>query len=136
RDLLKLISRQIVDRLMVNNLVTSLKSQLKRSETNQKKLAHDFRGPIGGIIGLTDLILEDLEAHSLEELQKFLSLINQSGTSLLALSDDILEKDFDTTTNQTSRLKENEINLIHLKEKITNLLAPQIKVKNINFNLC
>lgn len=135
RDLLKLISRQIVDRLMVNNLVTSLKSQLKRSETNQKKLAHDFRGPIGGIIGLTDLILEDVEAQDLKELEEFLSLINQSGKSLLALSDDILEKDFDTATNHLSRMKENEINLIHLKEKITNLLAPQIKMKNITFNL-
>lgn len=135
KDLLRLIARQIVDRLRVNNLVANLKNQLKESELCQKKLAHDIRGPIGGIIGLADLILDEEVIPDSKEIMEYSEMIKQSSLSLIDLSKDILTKDFDGKSYRSRDLKEGETNLLMLKETISNLLAPQIKVKNINFRV-
>ena len=135
KEVLRLIARQIVDRLRLNNLVADLKNKLKESELNQKKLAHDIRGPIGGILGLSDLILEEDELTSPQEILEYSEMIKQSSLSLLDLSKDILSKGFDGNSNRSQELKEGDTNLVNLKETILRLLAPQIKVKNIAFNV-
>lgn len=133
KDIFKLIGRQVVDRLMANNLVSRLKNQLIKSETTQKKLAHDFRGPVGGIIGLSDLILDEDDEIEMEEIFEYVTLIKESGNSLIDLSNDILQKDFNKFSQHFSSLKEGETNLVIIKERIIQLLAPQIKVKNLSF---
>lgn len=135
KETLRLIARQIVDRLRVNNLVSSLKKNLKDSELSQKKLAHDIRGPIGGILGLSNLMLDDVEPMVKEEMLEYTEMIKQSSLSLLELSKEILNRDFDEQVNRTRNLKEGEINLVSLKATIVQLLAPQIKVKKINFEV-
>lgn len=135
KEVLRLIGRQIVDRLRVNNLVSNLKNKLKESELCQKKLAHDIRGPIGGIIGLSDLILDDENEVTREEVLKYTEMIKHSSESLLDLSKDILTKNFDGNSNRTRELKEGETNLVQLKETIIHLLAPQVKVKQIGLKV-
>lgn len=135
KDVLRLIARQIVDRLRVNNLVANLKNKVKEAELNQKKLAHDIRGPISGVIGLTDLILDEELAASSQEIKEYTEMIKQSSISLLDLSKDILSKEFDDNANRSPELNEGETNLVKLKETIVRLLAPQLKVKNIDFNV-
>ncbi|WP_339864148.1 ATP-binding protein [uncultured Algoriphagus sp.] len=135
KEVLKLIARQIVDRLRVNNLVSNLKNKLKESELSQKKLAHDIRGPIGGIIGLSELILDDENEVTREEVLEYTEMIKHSSESLLDLSKDILTNDFDANSNRTRELKEGETNLVKLKETIERLLAPQVKVKQIGLQV-
>lgn len=135
KEILRLIARQVVDRLRVNNLLADLKNRLKESELNQKKLAHDIRGPIGGMIGLSDLIIDDGNPVDLQEIQECAEMIKQSGLSLLDLSRDILSKEFDGNSRRSSELKEDETNLVKLNDTISRLLAPQIKVKNIDFKV-
>ncbi|MEB2777854.1 ATP-binding protein [Algoriphagus sp. D3-2-R+10] len=136
KEILRLIARQIVDRLRVNNLLADLKNRLKESELSQKKLAHDIRGPIGGIIGLSDLLLNDNgDPVDLQEIQECAEMIKHSGLSLLDLSKDILSKEFDGNSRRSSELKEYETNLVKLNDTILRLLAPQIKVKNIDFKV-
>jgi len=135
KEVLRLIARQIVDRLRLNNLVADLKNKLKESELNQKKLAHDIRGPIGGILGLSDLILEEDELTTHQEILEYSEMIKQSSLSLLDLSKDILSKEFDGNSNGSRDLREGETSLVKLKETILKLLAPQIKVKQINFDV-
>ena len=135
KEVLRLIARQIVDRLRLNTLVADLKNKLKESELNQKKLAHDIRGPIGGILGLSDLILEEDELTTHQEILEYSEMIKQSSLSLLDLSKDILSKGFDGNSNRSRDLKEGETSLVKLKETILKLLAPQIKVKQINFDV-
>lgn len=135
KDVLRMIARQIVDRLRVNNLVANLKNKLKESELSQKKLAHDIRGPIGGIIGLADLILDEEVVPNSNEIMEYSEMIKQSSLSLIDLSKDILTKEFDGISLLSCDLKEGETNLLKLKETISHLLAPQVKVKNINFSV-
>ncbi len=135
KESLKLIAMQIVDRLRVNNLVENLRSKVKESELSQKKLAHDIRGPIGGILGLSNLILDEETPLDRKEIVDYAHMIKQSSSSLLELSRDILSQGFDENSNRSRILKEGEINLVKLKETILRLLAPQIEVKQISFDV-
>ena len=135
KEMLKLIARQIVDRLRVNSLVANLKNKVNEAELSQRKLAHDIRGPIGGITGLSDLILEEDEPLDRQEILEYAELIKQSSLSLLDLSKVILSRGYDSHSNRSPELKEGQTNLVQLKETISKLLAPQITVKHINFDL-
>ena len=135
KDILRLIARQVVDRLRVNNLVADLKNKVKQSELNQKKLAHDVRGPIGGIMGLSELILDTDTPATPQEIQDYSEMIQQSSLTLLELTKDILTKEYDGNSRKTHELKDGDTNLVKLKETISHLLAPQIKIKNIDFNI-
>jgi signal transduction histidine kinase len=135
KNFLRLIARQIIDRLLVNNLVANLKNKLNESGLNQKKLAHDIRGPIGGIIGLSKLILTEDDLEHPQEKLEYAEMIKQSCLSLLELSKDILNKEIDQNSHRIRDLKEGETNLVKLKETILRLLAPQIKVKNIGLDV-
>lgn len=135
KELLKLIARQIVDRLRVNSLVANLQNKVNEAELSQRKLAHDIRGPIGGITGLSDLILEENEPLERQEILEYAELIKQSSLTLLDLSKVILSRGFDSDSHRTPELREGQTNLFQLKETVTKLLAPQITVKHINFDL-
>jgi len=111
---LNLLAKQIVDQLRVNSLVANLQNKLKESELNQKKLVHDIRGPIGGILGLSNLIKNEQNSIERGELLEYAEMIKQRSLSLLDLSKDILSKEFDGSSHRSRELKEGEINLVKL----------------------
>src|SRR5690606_1464125 len=113
----------------------NLQNKVNEAELSQRKLAHDIRGPIGGITGLSDLILEEDEPLERQEILEYAELIKQSSLTLLDLSKVILSRGFDSDSHRTPELREGQTNLFQLKETVTKLLAPQIKVKHINFDL-
>ncbi|PZX53124.1 histidine kinase/DNA gyrase B/HSP90-like ATPase [Algoriphagus ratkowskyi] len=135
KEILKLIAKQIVDRLLINSKLANLKNKLKLSELSQIKLAHDIRGPIGGIIGLSDLITSEGLNLDESEIPEYSEMIKHSSLSLLDLSQDILSKDFDENSNLTDGLTEGDINLVKLRNTIIRLFAPQIKVKQLDFKV-
>ncbi|MEB2786121.1 GAF domain-containing sensor histidine kinase [Algoriphagus persicinus] len=135
KENLKLIAKQIVDRLQVNNLVANLMDNVKQSELSQKKLAHDIRGPIGGIIGLSDLILDEDDLIDRTEILEYAEMIRQSSMSLLDLSKSILTKEFDGSSHLIRDFSEGDTNLYKLKEAMLKLLAPQSTVKDIGLTI-
>mgnify|MGYP003660953640 CR=1 FL=1 len=84
---------------------------------------------------MADLILDQEVLPDPNEVLEYTELIKQSSLSLIDLSKDILSKDFDGESHRIRDLKEGETNLIKLRETILHLLAPQLKVKNINFSI-
>ncbi|MEB2782383.1 ATP-binding protein [Algoriphagus sp. C2-6-M1] len=135
KENLKLIAKQIVDRLQVNNLVANLMDNVKQSELTQKKLAHDIRGPIGGIIGLSDLILDEDDLIERTEIVEYAEMIRQSSMSLLDLSKSILTQEFDGSSHLIRDFSEGDTNLYKLKEAMLKLLAPQSTVKDIGLTI-
>lgn len=129
-ELLKIIAKEIVNRLTALYVIEGLKNRLAESKEINKRVAHDIRGPIGGIIGLAQLISEQGDENKLEEVLEFINLIQKSGTSLLELADEILTED-----KKTIKLQSNEFNLVILKEKLEKLYAPQSFNKKINFKV-
>ncbi len=57
-ELLKLIANEIVNRLNTIKLLQDLRYKLKGASDVNKKVAHDIRGPLSGIIGISEIINE------------------------------------------------------------------------------
>jgi signal transduction histidine kinase len=127
-ELLKIIAGEIVNRLNTYKLITGLKLDLREANETRKKVAHDIRGPLGGIIGLAQVISAQGKENDIEEVLEFINLIHRSGRSLLELADEILSID-----HSTSVLKTDEFNLLVFKDKLEKLCTPQAVNKHITF---
>lgn len=128
-ELLKIVADEIVNRLKALKAIDTLKYKLNQAQQTQKKVAHDIRGPIAGIIGLADIVAAQGDNNKLEEVLEFITLIRKSGKSILELADEILTED------KQQVLKNNEFNLLIFKDKLLHLYVPQAKNKNIAFQV-
>ncbi|WP_295715917.1 GAF domain-containing sensor histidine kinase [Mucilaginibacter sp.] len=132
-ELLTIIAAEIVKRLNYMKVIDDLKSNLSEAKETQRKVAHDIRGPLSGIIGLAKLIQEQGDENQMEEILEFMNLINKSGRSILELADEILtagDKD-----KNLPELKANEFNLLVFKDKLEKLYVPQAMNKRIRFTV-
>ncbi len=129
-EMLKIIAGEIVNRLKAMKAIESLKHRLHEATESQRRVAHDIRGPIGGIIGLARIISEQGDENTLDEVLEFISLIQKSGDSILELASEILNAD---TSKKEVKLGADEFNQLLLKEKLEKLYMPQAVNKSINF---
>lgn len=130
REMLKLIAKEVVNRIRVQYAIDKLQQKVKESNLTKQKLAHDIRGPIGGIIGLAEIVSSQGDRGSLQEVLDFVKLIQQSGRTLLELADDILSKELEARKPDDS-----EFTLTLLKSKLENLYYPQAKNKSIQLSI-
>lgn len=128
-ELLKIIADEIVNRLKTYKVIDSLQNKLVEANETKKKVAHDIRGPLGGIIGLAQIISEQGKENHIDEVLEFINLIHRSGRSILELADEILSSD------KPQPLKGDEFNLLMFKDKLEKLYLPQAKNKNISFSI-
>lgn len=85
-ELLQIVAREVVNRLETLKTIRELKYKADTAEDNHRKVAHDIRGPLGGIIGLAQVISEQSHDLSKEEVLEFVHMIYKAGKSLLDLS--------------------------------------------------
>lgn len=133
-ELLQIIANEIVNRLTAFKVIQGLRNRIKEADEIRKKVAHDIRGPLGGIIGLAQIISEQGDQNKMDEVLEFIGLIQKSGNSLLELADEIL------TTEQKADPKKqdakaNEFNLSVFKSKLEKLYTPQAVNKKIDFTV-
>lgn len=126
-EMLKIIADEIVNRLKTYKAIDSLRGKLHEANETQKKVAHDIRGPLGGIIGLAQVISEQGRENQIDEVLEFINLIHKSGRSILDLADEILSAD------KPQALRADEFNLNIFKDKLEKLYTPQALNKNISF---
>lgn len=93
-------------------------------------IAHDLRGPFNGIIGLSELLLENDNQLNNKETNEFIQLINQSSKSAFSLLDNLLTWAQSQTGSIQFTPKKLEINSII--DKTIHLLENIAKTKNIN----
>ncbi len=128
-ELLKIIADEIMNRLNALKVIGNLKNEVVNSKETHKRVAHDIRGPIAGIIGLAELIIEQGEENQIDEVLGFLKMIHQSSRSLLELADEILSAD------DSKKLKPDQLNLLLFRDKLEQLYKPQAVNKNIDFKV-
>lgn len=133
-ELLKIIAGEIVERLIMVQAINTLKYDLDEAKEVKKRVAHDIRGPIGGIIGLAQLISQRGEKNKLDDVLQFIKLIQKSGTSLLELADEILNTEI-KAQHEVPSLTEHDLNLLVFKDKLEKLYSPQARNKNITFSV-
>jgi len=127
--MLKIIADEVVTRLKAMKTIAGLKQELVQLKETQKKVAHDIRGPIAGIIGLTGLITQQGNNNCLDDVLECIALIQRSGRSVIDLADEILYSD------KPQPIKIEEFNLNIFKDRLEKLYLPQAKYKNIKFEI-
>lgn len=136
-ELMKIIADEIVSRLKTQRVMESLKAKLIEAKQTQKKVAHDIRGPLGGIIGLAQIIRDQGETNQMDEVLEFINLIYKSGNSILDLADEILSSHKKESSGSTAvALTESSgFNLSVFKNKLDKLYSPQARHKGIDFQV-
>jgi K+-sensing histidine kinase KdpD len=130
-DLLKIIANEIVNRLESIKTIQSLELQLLETKNKHKHLAHDIRGPLGGIISLTELLSTQGDKNELSDILDFIKMINKAGTSLLDLATEIM----DNEDKLAASLGKGAMNLRLFKEKLEKLYGPQALNKKISLSI-
>jgi len=125
KDLLKTIAEEIVCKLKDFKKINELKIELSDAIRMQRKIAHDIRNPLAGIIGISDILIEPDEEHDQEEVINCLKLINNSSKSILEITDNI-SMEFFEKGNQT-----HSFNLETLSERIRQLFLPLAENKKV-----
>lgn len=134
-ELLKIVADEIVTRLESAKKMSNLQEKIKELSQTQRNLSHDIRGPVSGIIGLSELIKEHGSDSNgdLKDIMKLSDLIYESGLSVLELADEILDANREELKNKKPEL--NELDLLTFKEKLNQLYAPQAVSKQIDLKI-
>lgn len=133
-ELLKIIGKEVVNRLVTLKTIQELKSQAKVTEELRKKVAHDIRGPLGGIISLTKIISMQGENNKLSDVLEFIAMIQKAGTSLLDLATEILNSEDKQAVKSNDSVSDG-FSLEAFKQKLERLYLPQAKNKDINYSV-
>jgi len=124
KKLLRLVADEIVKKLENKMKLDVLQDQLDRAIVQRNQIAHDVRGPVGGILGLA--LSAENEMLEQSEYDLYLEMIKSSAAKLLDLTDDILER-------QKEQLKENYFTLSEFKKHLEDLYALPALNKKIDF---
>ncbi len=138
KELLRIIANEIVTRLTAAKVIRGLRNRIKEANVNQRKVAHDIRGPIGGIINLAQLISTQGEDNKMEDVLSYINLIQKSGSSVLELADKILaaEKQPAGMDSIGRFIGDDQVSsLVSLQEKLLQLYLPQAIRKRIRFDV-
>lgn len=93
-------------------------------------IAHDLRGPFNGIIGLSELLLENDNQLDNKETNEFIQLINQSSKSAFSLLDNLLT--WAQSQTGTIEFSPKELEIHSVTDKTISLLSNIAKSKNIS----
>jgi signal transduction histidine kinase len=129
KALLRIMAREVVNRLNTFKQAEVLKQTIKQLTDTKRMLAHDIRGPLSGIVGLSQLGYEEAKAGDTTELTSYMKLINESGTSAINLLEDILNAELDAAQQQAG----NSYTLHTLKDKLVDLFTLRALKKSISF---
>ncbi|WP_306014316.1 MULTISPECIES: GAF domain-containing sensor histidine kinase [unclassified Allomuricauda] len=126
KKLLRLIANEIVEKLENKLNRDELQEALDKATVQRNQLAHDVRGPIGGILGLATST-ENVPLDE-EEFMQYMQMIKASAAKLLELTDDILER-------QKAQQQENYFNLSGFKRHLEGLYELPARNKEIRLDI-
>ena len=93
-------------------------------------MSHDIRTPMNAIIGMTSLAMNS--SHNQEQVQDYLGKIALSGKHLLGLINDVL--DISKIESGKMTLNMEQVSLREVMDSIVNIIQPQVKAKNQQFD--
>ncbi|GAB3738934.1 GAF domain-containing sensor histidine kinase [Spirosoma lituiforme] len=132
-ELLRIVAAEIVSRLNTIREIRYLKQQAAELNESRKRVAHDIRGPLGGIMSMAQLVIASGDSFKLKEILDFIELIQMSSKSLLELADEILVQD-DKWKSQ-NKPSEEVFHQVKLKDTLEKLYTPQAIVKGVHFSV-
>jgi signal transduction histidine kinase len=113
-----------------------LNAKLRNSNIQKDKLfsiiAHDFRSPFAGCLGLLEMVLDDLDSFSNQELRKMLEMIYNQSQSTYQLLESLLE--WANTQQNRINFSPERIDLHHIAEMSFFALSHNAEKKNIQLH--
>jgi len=94
-----------------------------------KKLNHDVRNPINGIMGMANLLIEDKDY--VEVRTDDIVLIKESAETIIGLIDEVLE---DIEASSEKNLNQDRIPIVNILKKIKRLYNPLVQEKDLSFS--
>lgn len=124
------LAHEVSGKLDMLKVMSGLNRQVDELTGVQKKIAHDIRGPVGGIVGLADIICSQGKDNSMAEVLEFAEIIRDSGTSILELAHEIMSNGKVAEVGGAMVFDQRM-----LKEKLERLFALQARNKGIRFRV-
>jgi signal transduction histidine kinase len=131
KELMKLIGKQVVRRLEALKKITDLQGKIEELNETKRKVSHDIRNPISGIIGIAQIMKEEIENDRINELRELVNMIEQGGNSLLELVEEIMDQE----ESEEEQPAEDEFSTESFCQKLNELYQPQAKSKGVDLQV-
>lgn len=131
------LSNEIIERKKIEDEIRRYIDELKELNASKDKffsiIAHDLKSPFMALLGITQLLSEDFENLSKEELKRFIEVLRTDTREIFNLILNLL----DWSRLQSGRMEYNPsaFYLKDLVEQVTNLLKSSALKKHISFNV-
>ncbi|MFN1835449.1 GAF domain-containing sensor histidine kinase [Balneola sp. MJW-20] len=132
-ELIKLVAKEVVRRLESLQKMNDLREKIAQLENTQKKLSHDIRGPISGIIGVAEIIEAQGSNNRIEDILELITLVKKGGESVLELAEEIMEQS--KAENEDLPPGKNEYSTESFCNKLSELYTPQATAKKIDLHI-
>ncbi|MBK8944024.1 MAG: PAS domain S-box protein [Ignavibacteriae bacterium] len=123
----ELMEENAVEAARLNEMLWDSETRLKELNASKDKffsiISHDLRSPLTSIIGFAEVMIEDLETLSKEEIKEFTNSIYKSSKNVQNLLENLLQ----WSRIQTGRIEFNPINF-----EINNLINDVIALYQVN----
>lgn len=132
---LVVISRSRISFKKLNSRLKISEKDLLELNANKDKffsiISHDLKGPFSGILGISQMLVEDFENLSNEEIKELIKIIKSSSTNVYELLEGLLE----WAQTQTGRMEYDfkNIDIYENTSKIIGILNTNAMNKNISF---
>jgi signal transduction histidine kinase len=132
KELLKMIARQVVRRLEALKKIKDLEERVDSLNEKKRKISHDLRNPLSGIVGLADIMEDEIKNERVKEVLELLEMIKKGGNSLLELVEEIMDQEDDQDKKQPGK---NEFSCESFADKLNEMYQPQAQSKGVNLNI-
>jgi PAS domain S-box-containing protein len=128
------VIQDITTRKRDEQTLKSLNNQLKDLNATKDKLfsiiAHDLKSPFSGIIGLTEILYENIEEYESEKIKMFLQEISSTTRNSLIFLENLLV----WAKSQTGQLEFNpeELDLETILNEVSGIFTSQLQIKKIS----
>lgn len=131
------ITSDISERKMAEKKLKEYADELKELNKSKGKyfsiIAHDLRGPFTGLLGFSNLLKEEFDYLTREEIKHYINLINSSSKNIYGLIENLLQ----WSRLQTGRLlfQPDNVNLNTILQEVITIYKPQAINKYIDIVL-
>lgn len=128
-------SKDVTEHKMAEQYLKENEAWLKELNETKDKLfsviGHDLQGPLSNIIGFSELIEQDFEQHSTEDIRQYNRIIYQLSQSVSELLDNLLT--WSRSHQNQIKISYRNLYLSYIIEKCHSMLAPNMSHKQIHY---